>query len=318
MSPNINHSLKIAVINGGSSAEASVSRLSAKSVIEALKKNYTLVESIELDSDLTQRLETFSPDIVLPILHGPPGEDGTLQGYLEILGHEYIGSGVHASSIAMDKVFAKQVFAAAGLPLAKQQVYTDSQHIPLYVDEILNRLGKEVVVKPATQGSTLGITLVEDENTLHQALKTAFEFDDKVLIEERVFGREITVAVLDTDEGPIALPIIDIVTKDDVFYDFEHKYTEGLSEHIVPADMSEEQSQRLRDYAIKAHLALGCRDLSRADFIVPNENEEILLEVNTLPGMTPASLYPDAARAHGLSFEALMQHFVERALKRKA
>ena len=174
-----------------------------------------------------------------------------------------------------------------------------------------------LVVKPATQGSALGVTLVSDENSLHQALSAAFDFDNKILVEERIFGKEITVGVLDTDTGPVAFPVVDIVTKEESWYDFEHRYTEGLSEHIIPAILGSAQSNRLQDIAIQAHIALGCRDLSRADFVVPNENEEILLEVNTLPGMTPTSLYPDAARVYGLSFPALMSHLVQRALKRK-
>jgi D-alanine-D-alanine ligase len=313
----INNLLKIAVINGGNSPEASVSRISAKGVIAALKENYKQVLGIELNASLSLNLDQFSPDIVVPILHGPPGEDGTLQGYLEILSYPYLGSGVHASAVAMDKVVAKHIFAEAGLPLAKQIVINQSDNIPAVVEKVIRLLGNDVVVKPATQGSTLGITLVSDANCLHNAIISALEFDNKVLIEERIFGREITVGVLETDEGPIAFPVIDIVTPDDVFYDFKRKYTEGLSRHIVPAEMTPEQTKRLKRMAIDAHTALGCRDLSRADFIVPNADEEVLLEVNTLPGMTPTSLYPDGAKAYGLSFEALMLHLVERVLARK-
>ncbi|MFT7684864.1 MAG: D-alanine-D-alanine ligase [Candidatus Azotimanducaceae bacterium] len=313
----INNSLKIAVINGGSSPEASVSRISAIGVIEALKENYGKVLSIELNASLSLNLAQFSPDIVIPILHGPPGEDGTIQGFLEILGYHYLGSGVHASAVAMDKVVAKHIFAEAGLPLAKQLVINHSEDIPLRIEAVLEQLGESVVVKPATQGSTLGITLVSDANGLHNAIIKALEYDNKVLVEERIFGREITVGVLETDVGPIAFPVIDIVTPEDVFYDFKRKYTEGLSRHIVPADMTPEQTERLMDIAVEAHIALGCRDLSRADFIVPNDAEEILLEVNTLPGMTPTSLYPDGAKAYGLSFDSLMLHLVERVLERK-
>jgi len=253
----------------------------------------------------------------VPILHGPPGEDGTLQGYLEILGLEYVGSGVHASAVAMDKVVAKQIFGNVNLPIAAQKVFKQSDDIADAVKSVVRELGHQVVVKPATQGSALGVTLVSDESSLHQALTIAFDFDKKVLVEERIFGKEITVGVLDTDTGPIAFPVIDIITNEESWYDFEHRYTKGLSQHIVPADLSAEQTNRLQDIAIQAHVALGCRDLSRADFIVPNDTEEILLEVNTLPGMTPTSLYPDAAQVYGLSFPSLMRHLVERALARK-
>jgi len=252
----------------------------------------------------------------VPILHGPPGEDGTLQGYLEILDLDYVGSGVHASAVAMDKVVAKQIFQTVNLPIAAQKVFKRSDEIAGAVKSVVAALGHDVVVKPVTQGSALGVTLVSDENSLHRALTTAFEFDEKVLVEERIFGKEITVGVLDIDSGPIAFPVIDIITKEGSWYDFEHRYTAGLSEHIVPADLSEEQTRRLQDIAIQAHIALGCRDMSRADFVVPNDNEEVLLEVNTLPGMTPTSLYPDGAKAYGLSFPSLMRHLVERVVER--
>jgi len=249
------------------------------------------------------------------VLHGPPGEDGTLQGYLEILGLKYVGSGVHASAVAMDKVIAKQVFAAAGLPLAKQVVVGRHQSIAQCID-LISPIGNSVVVKPATQGSALGVTRVENEHELASALALAFEYDPKLLIEERIFGKEITVGVLETKDGPCPLPVIEIVTDVNTWYDFEHRYTEGLSDHVVPADLSETQTQRLQNIAVKAHVALGCRDLSRADFVVPSDDQEILLEVNTLPGMTPTSLYPDAARVMGHSFEQLVSILVEQAANR--
>ena len=312
----INPQLKIAVINGGDSAEAEVSRVSAKGVIAALLTRYENVRSMELNRDLASALIEFAPEVVFPILHGPPGEDGTLQGLLEIMAYPYVGSGVQASSNAMDKVIAKQIFSDAGLPLARQQVIRQPCDAAQSVATITDALGNYVVVKPVTQGSALGVTLVSNQNELHDALELAFQLDDRLLIEERIDGREITVGVIDTDAGPEPFPVIEIVTGEDAWYDFEHRYTQGLSEHLMPADLPEAQTLRLQQIAVSAHVALGCRDLSRADFVVGNDNEEYLLEVNTLPGMTPTSLYPDGAVGYGLSFEALVSYFAERAAAR--
>ena len=303
------------MISGGQSAEAEVSRSSAAGVTTALQANYAATKNFELDQSLTQNLQRFSPDVVFPVLHGPPGEDGTLQGYLEILGYPYVGSNVQSSAVAMDKIIAKQVFAAANLPLAKQQVVTRETAIEDCVASCAH-LGLNVVVKPAAQGSALGVTLVDNVNQLSAALQKAFEFDPRLLVEERIMGKEITVGVLETPDGIEALPIIEVTTKADAFYDYEHRYTQGLSEHLIPAPLTAAQTSRLQQIAITAHQSLGCRDLSRADFVVAGDNEEILLEVNTLPGMTPMSLYPDAAAHHGFNFESLVSLLVEQAARR--
>jgi D-alanine-D-alanine ligase len=307
--------LRIAVINGGSSAEAEVSRSSAKGVIHALRENYEHVSSVELDSHLAKSLSAFSTDVVFLALHGPPGEDGTLQGFLEILGYPYVGSDVHGSAFAMDKIVSKSIFREAGLPLIKQTVVTRSDGLAAAVNHIVKEVGEYVVVKPARQGSALGVTLIDNDNQLHEAVAKAFDLDNRVLVEQRVDGKEITVGVIDTDEGSKAFPVIDIITPKDSWYDYEHRYTVGLSEHIMPAVLPEQQTVRLQQCAIAAHQGLGCRDLSRADFIVDGENI-YLLEVNTLPGMTPTSLYPDGAAGYGLNFVELVSYLVERAANR--
>ena len=303
--------LRIAVINGGDSAEAEVSRSSAIGVISALKENYDSVASIELDDDIAQSLAEFGPDVVFPVLHGPPGEDGTLQGFLEILGYAYVGSDVHASAFAMDKIVAKEVFRTAGLPLISQCVVHKADGIADAVKKISAELGDYVVVKPACQGSAVGVTLVNNANQLLDGVSAAFEYDDRLLVEQRIDGREITVGVIDTDQGAQAFPVIEVITPDDTWYDFEHRYTPGYSEHVMPAEIPESQTTELQRMAVKAHEALGCRDLSRADFIVTDDSI-YLLEVNTLPGMTPTSLYPDGAVGYGLGFPELVQYLVER------
>lgn len=315
--------MRIAIIKGGQSAEAEVSQVSAAGVKQALLENYAHVEAIELDEHLVQALAKFKPDVVFPVLHGPPGEDGTLQGFLEILNYLYVGSDVHASSAAMNKVLAKQIFASVQLPLADELVLRREQGQAMgetalanAVAAVTEKLGHYVVVKPSTQGSALGVTLVDNANQLHDAIATAFQLDHQVLIEQRIDGKEITVGVLDTADGPRALPVIEITTQGDSWYDYEHRYTKGLCEHIVPAQLSEAQTKRLQDIAVAAHVALGCRDLSRADFVVASDTDECLLEVNTLPGMTPTSLYPDGAKAYGLDFPSLVSYLVERAAAR--
>ena len=305
----------IAVLMGGRSAEAAVSRSSAKGVIGALRENFDQVHGVELDHDIASSLATLNPDIVFPVLHGPPGEDGTLQGFLEILGYAFVGSGVHASAFGMDKIVAKAVFRAAGLPLVDHCVVQRKQGATDAVRTIRKSLGKEVVVKPACQGSALGVTLAESDTQLHEGVQAAFGYDERLLVEKRIDGREITVGVIDTNLGARAFPVIEVLTPPDSWYDFEHRYTAGLSEHLMPAVLPGQQTERLQAMAVAAHEALGCRDMSRADFIV-TESDIYLLEVNTLPGMTPTSLYPEGAAGYGLDFPALCKYLVERALAR--
>lgn len=313
----INKSIKIAVVCGGPSAEAEVSRSSARGVVAALGENYPHVQTLELDSSLSQKLNKDSADVVFPVLHGSPGEDGTFQGFLEILGLPYVGSDVHSSSNAMDKIIAKELFSRVGLPIASQVVVRKESGIAESIEQIRQSLGSYVVVKPVSQGSGLGVGFVDNDNQLPEAIESAFKFDHRLLVEQRIDGREITVGVIDTDEGPKAFEVIEITTPEGSWYDYEHRYTEGLSEHLIPAPLPQAQTKRLQSIALSAHQVLGCRDLSRADFVVASDDEEYLLEVNTLPGMTPTSLYPDAAKVYGLDFPALVSYLVERAFQRK-
>ena len=306
---------KIAVINGGESAEAHVSRSSARSVIAALKENFELVTSIELDKNITEKLNAFAPDVVFPILHGPPGGDGTLQGFLEILGYSYVGSNVQSSALAMDKIVAKRAFREARLPVADDCVIMRETPVDKIVADIIEHLGESVVVKPARQGSAIGVNIIDNIDQLQDAVTSAFDHDQRLLVEDRIIGREITVGVIDTDQGPEPFPVIEITTPEGSWYDFDHRYTNGWSEHIIPADISAHVTSELQSVAVAAHQALGCRDLSRADFII-TDNDIYLLEVNTLPGMTPTCLYPDGAKGYGLKFPELVKCLVERAMQR--
>lgn len=313
---------RVAVLQGGPAAEAAVSRVSAAGVAEALRARCAEVACIELDDGLVDALRAFGPDVVFPALHGPPGEDGTVQGLLELLGYPYVGSGVRASACAMDKLVSKQMFRAADLPLARDVVVRAEDDFAVAMTRILKVLGERVVVKPARQGSALGVTLVDDAQQLAKALESALSLDDVVLVEERVDGREITVGVLDVvnEDGSLARlahPVIEILTPAGTWYDFEHRYTPGQSDHRVPAAVSEKVGRALQEVAVTAHAWLGCRDLSRADFVLA-EDRFVLLEVNNLPGMTPTSLYPDGARALGHDFGNLTALLVRNALRRGA
>lgn len=305
----------VAVVCGGDSAEAEVSRVSGSGVADALRRTYANVTVLELNVGIGEVLKKTVVDVVFPVLHGPPGEDGTFQGFLEIMGIPYVGSGVSASAYAMDKIVAKQIFRTYGLPVAKDVVVCRNEGTLTASRRVHELLGTDVVVKPSRQGSAVGVVFAKDLADLERAMNQAFSYDERVLVEERIEGREITVAILERDELK-ALPIIEIRTPPGSWYDYDHRYTPGLSEHIIPAPLSEFAYRQTEEIAKLAHKALGCRDLSRVDFLVPDQGELIVLEVNTLPGMTPTSLYPDAARAAGIPFEILVAHFIERAYSR--
>ncbi len=306
----------IAVVCGGSGAEAEVSRSSGRCVAEALRARYANVTVLEPEATVGQGLHALGVDVVFPILHGPPGEDGTFQGFLEIAGLPYVGSGVLASACAMNKAVAKTIFRACGLPVAADLVVRRTEGTAEASRRMGEALGTAVVVKPASLGSAVGVLFADDPSSLEKALDEAFGYDALVLVEERIEGREITVGLLERAERLDVLPVIEIRTPPGSWYDYEHRYTQGLSEHVIPAPLPEPLYRRTQELARLAHESLGCRDLSRVDLIVPERADPVLLEVNTLPGMTPTSLYPDAARAAGMSFEDLVAHLVERAFSR--
>lgn len=309
--------VSVAVLMGGPSAEAEVSRNSAAEVATALAKAGYGVELVELDAKTAGRLLTLEPDVVFPALHGPPGEDGTVQGFLEILALPYVGSDVHGSAAAMDKSIAKSIFARAGLPVADDLLFDPHSEVTRAESEIIEKFGDRVVIKPLSQGSAIGVTPIANGGDLKEPLARAFALGDGVLVEPYVPGREITVGVLDLHgQSARPFPVIEIRTATDEWYDFENRYAVGGSEHILPAAMSDTLRDTLQAIAITAHRSLGLRDLSRADFIVTDADEIVLLEVNTMPGMTPTSLYPDGARAIGMEFDALMDALVKSALLR--
>ena len=308
---------RVAVLAGGDAPEAEVSRSSAGQVADALRARYRHVELIELDDGLTGALGDFEPAVVFPVLHGPPGEDGTVQGYLEMLGLPYVGSDVRGSALGMDKHVAKILFREAGLPVLDDVVLPPEAALDEAVALVERRFGSRVVVKPTRQGSALGVTPLPNGGDLRGPILDARRFGDPILVEPFVLGREITVGVLDLEgAAPVPWPVIEIVTASDEWYDFRNKYTPGRSEHIVPAPLGAEATRELQRIAVESHRALDLRDLSRADFLVTDREAIHLLEVNTMPGMTPTSLYPDGARAAGYDFETLVDALVGSALRR--
>lgn len=308
--------MKIGVLYGGVSGEREVSLASGKGIIQALKANNHDVIAIDFNPNDLSEIINLDVDLVFIGLHGKHGEDGKVQGLLEMLGMPYVGSGVLASALAMDKSKAKQIFGLHDIPIAKSNVYSlkDTAAIEAAETSIKSNFEVPFVIKPNSEGSTLGLTIIKDEKQIREALINAQKSDDYAIIEQFVDGIELTVPVKGKIGEEVALPIIEIVPKNEL-YDYESKYTEGGSEHIIPARISEEMTSKIKEYAVKAHQALGCETYSRADFILTKENVPFILEVNTLPGMTSTSLFPDAADKVGLSYEEMIEEFVNLSIK---
>jgi len=304
--------LKVAVLMGGRSAEREVSLNTGAQVAAALAKAGHEVVTIDSGAEgFIGELESARPDAVFICLHGRLGEDGTVQGLLELLDLPYVGSGVLASALAMDKVMSKHFFAQVGIPSPAYVHVQRGETVDL--DEVTRTLGPKTVVKPANEGSAIGVTIAHEPSELPAALEEAFRFDDSVLIEQFVAGVEVTVGVIGNDE-PVALPTLEIVPEHE-FYDYESKYVPGMSRHIIPARVSEEARVECVRLSLLAHRALGCRGMSRSDTIVTGDGRVELLEVNTIPGMTSTSLLPDAAAAAGIEFPDLCDRLVRLALE---
>ena len=302
----------VVLLLGGTSGEREISLDSGRSSAAALREEgFTVYEVDTAEADYQQQILDAAPDVVFICLHGKGGEDGTIQAVLEEMGLPYTGSGVQASATAIDKIASKEVYVESGIPTP--DVVTLNRGDDYSLEQIVAKVGEKSVVKPAKEGSTLGIHIVHDPSELPEAIEEALAIDDRALVERFVKGMEVTVAVLGNDE-PEALPIIEIVPAAE-FYDFESKYAPGGSTHIIPARISDEETEACRRYAMKAHEALGCRGVSRSDFIIDDQGTPWILETNTIPGMTSTSLLPDAARKVGIEFGPLCRLLVELALE---
>ncbi|GAB6193281.1 D-alanine--D-alanine ligase family protein [Desulfocastanea catecholica] len=302
--------LHIALVAGGVSGEREVSLSGAASVEKALDPEKFIVRRYDPATDLA-RLAGDAPEIdfAFILLHGLYGEDGTMQGFLELLGVPYQGSGVLGSAIAMDKQLAKELYALHGLPVAESRIITGEEKLD--GKELVQQFGLPVVVKPVHEGSSLGLTLAGSEEELLAGIARALRHDSHVMVEKYIKGRELTVGVLGNDKLE-ALPVIEIVPGEGFsFFDYDAKYKAGATEEICPARISAETTLLAQQHAVAAHKALRLRGYSRTDMILTDEGTLYLLETNTIPGMTATSLMPQAAAVHGLPFPLFLERLVE-------
>ncbi len=306
--------LQVALIMGGSSSEREVSLSSGKAVMANLNPDKYLVRVYDPIRDLPKlAAEAKDLDVALIMIHGKGGEDGTLQGMLELLGLPYQGSGVLGSAIAMDKPLSKDLFRMVGLPVADDVLVRKNEADP--AGRIVKTLGLPVVVKPDCGGSSCGVSIVHQAEGLKKALEEAFALDEAVLIEKYLEGRELTCGVLGNAELT-ALPLVEIIPNRDKyqFFDYEAKYKPGASTEVCPARVDERVTRKIQEYAIKAHQVLRLKGYSRTDFIL-TENGPVTLETNTVPGMTETSLMPQEAAAAGLEYPAFLDRLIELALE---
>src|SRR5580700_8019479 len=293
----------VAVVMGGSSAERDISIRSGSEVMRALHSLGYDARSLDYDERFIDALGQIKPDVVFIALHGPGGEDGHVQALLEYLSIPYTGSGLEAAALSMDKHLTKKLLAAEGLPTPVWDLFDlAGGTLPL----LPGSLDLPLVIKPRYEGSSNGVTIVRTHEEWTNAMLEASKSYAQILAEEYVEGREFTCAVL----GEEALPIVEIVANRDGFYSHDAKYAPGGSTHVAPAQIDEGLAARLQMLGLSAHRLLGLRDYSRTDFIVTADNRPYILEINSLPGLTPASLVPDACAAVGISFEALVERLI--------
>ncbi|HVW16934.1 MAG TPA: D-alanine--D-alanine ligase [Solirubrobacteraceae bacterium] len=305
---------RVAVLKGGRSLERNVSLRSGARVEDALERLGHEVVGIDVGHDLVARLRDERPDVAFVALHGRDGEDGTVQELLEIVGVPYTGSGVSACMRCMDKVVAKHAFRAAGIPTPDFHSFSEAAFKQLGAAEALpaieQRLGFPLVVKPADQGSALGIKFARDAGEVPAALVAAFSYSERVLLERHVDGRDLAVSILDGR----ALPVVEAVPRGDRFYDFESRYEIGATAFECPARLDDATTAAAQDLALRAHAALGCGVFSRVDLMLGADGEPSVLEINAIPGLTETSLLPQAADAAGIGFDELVARILAPAL----
>ena len=298
----IDENKKIAVICGGPSSEREISLRSGKNIFEALKKlGYKNVELIDIDKNISKVLIDKKIEVVYNAMHGRYGEDGCIQGLLEILEIPYTGCGVTASSVCMNKDYTKNVLRNFDIPLIKSVLIKKNED---YCEKI-KELKYPMMLKPVSEGSSLGMFKVSDEKEMEECFKKSLKYNQDVLVEEYLDGKSLTVGVLENGDELFATEIIEFNTKTE-WYDYEAKYTAGMTEFIIPAKLSDDMTQKVKDIAVKAFKACGCRGVSRVDFLV-SDNVPYVLEINTSPGMTDLSDLPAQSKAMGISYENLVQ-----------
>lgn len=303
--------IRLALLCGGVSSEREVSLSSAVSVYEALDKKKYDINRYDAKDELKKFINDVLEkkiDIVLPIMHGAFGEDGRLQGLLDMLGAPYVFSGCLASALAMNKKKTKLIAQDAGLPVPPDRLLYQGEKYDLA--ELEKEFIFPIVVKPNEAGSSVGVTIARDEKELKQGIDEAFKSSQEVILEKYIRGRELTVPIFGNDEL-IALPAIEIIPRISGWYDYKAKYEIGGSDHFCPARIDARTKEKIDSMGKKIFRAIGCKDLARADFILDENNNELyFLEINTIPGMTKTSLAPEAARVYGLSFSDFLDKLI--------
>jgi len=312
----MNKDLKITVVYGGISTEREVALRSGAAVAEALTGyGYENVTLFDLKRDNLGELLQSKPDICFLALHGVGGEDGTIQGALQLAGIPYTGAGVAASAVCMDKVLSKTVLKANNIPTADYVVANkrDCADRAALAEQLIDRLGLPMVVKAPCQGSSIGVVIVHKAEDMAAAIEEIFSYGEQLLAEEFLDGTELTLPIFGNDSLTV-LPVIEI-TSEHEFFDYVAKYTNGLCRHIIPARISEEEQQAVCALGEQTYRALGCTGMGRVDIIIDRKKGPMVIELNTLPGMTAMSLFPDSARSVGISFGELCSKLIELGLE---
>ncbi len=302
----------VAVVMGGPSAEREVSLNTGAAIAKALREaGYTNVVEVDLDPhNFAKQLADCKAEVVFNAVHGLYGEDGRLQTLLEICGIPYTGSGMIASVVCMDKVISKRMLRDAGIPTPDCLILNSRESG--IKEKIMQKFSLPVVVKPASQGSSIGVEIVKEEAQLDEALANAFKYCSDILVEKFVDGWELTVSMMQKDGEAVALPVIHIAPHSGT-YDYHSKYTKGATEYICPADLDETTTKKVQEIAKQAYEVLGCSGVARADVMLDDEGNGYVLEINTVPGMTATSLVPKAAAAAGITFPELCDIILQSA-----
>jgi D-alanine-D-alanine ligase len=313
--------MRVAVLKGGRSLERQVSLRSGARVQDALERLGHEVVAVDVGADLVERLDTAEPEIAFIALHGRDGEDGTIQELLEVMGIRYTGSGVSACIRAADKVLAKHALRDQGIPTPDFYSFSETAFKALGAAQALpaieDRLSFPIVVKPASQGSALGIKFARTPADVPQALVAAFSYDRKVMLERHVAGRDLAVSVLEDGDGLQALPVVEAVPREEDFYDFEARYEIGRTQFVCPAELDEPLTARAAELALDTYRLLGLSGFGRVDLMLDSSRGELfVLEADPIPGLTDTSLLPQAAEAAGIGFDELVERILVAAAER--
>lgn len=304
--------IKVVVLMGGKSAEHEISLLSGREVLKNLDRKKYEVSSVLIPKRGNLNLPKKKVDVVFIALHGPFGEDGTIQGLFEFKGQIYTGSGVLASSLGMDKLAFRRMLSSEKIAGPKYAVIKKDKRD---LKEIIKKVGgPPYFIKPHNQGSSVGASIVKRYKDLSKALKLAFKYSGTVLVEDYVKGKEVTAAVIGNAE-PLALPLVEIIPLKGDFFDYKSKYTESGAKEIVPATIKPQLSRKIQEIALKVYKLVGCRGFARVDFLIDKKGNPLVLEINTIPGLTPMSLFQKAAKVVGITYPKLLDKIITYALK---